>query len=65
MKYFIIRYDFDTKKREIKAEPKSYDDAKAEYRRLQGIYPSVQLSLVVENEYGVQMPIHSGYWVMS
>lgn len=39
-----------------------WEDAEREYLRLQGIYPSTQLALYNENDYGEQTLLHRGYW---
>ncbi len=43
-------------------ECKSYDEAKAEYQRLQEVYPSREMALTSVNEYGQRTRIHSGRW---
>jgi len=43
-------------------ECQTYEQAKAEYKRLQEIYPSRQMALHAINEYGERARIHSGRW---
>lgn len=45
----------------VMAEVSRFEDLKREYKRLQGIYPSVYLSAYAYGEYGKAW-LHSGYW---
>lgn len=61
MKYFIYHPQAgSTKPKQV--ECKSYNEAKAEYQRLQNIYPSREMCLVVVNDWGERSRIHEGRW---
>lgn len=61
MKYFIY-HPQPGKNPPTQVECASFDKAKAEYKRLQEIYPSREMCLIVENDYGDQTKIHAGRW---
>ena len=62
MKFFIYHPSTGKNQKPTQVECKTYDAAKAEYQRLQERYPSLEMSLVAENEYGERSRIHSGRW---
>jgi len=62
MKKYIIYHPQPGKQSRATTERKTFDEAKAEYKRLQGIYPSNRLSLYAVNDWGERGYIHSGYW---
>ena len=49
-----------TKPKEV--ECTDYAAAKAEYKRLQDIYPSREMCLVAINDWGERSRIHEGRW---
>lgn len=61
MKFLIYHPQPGTEKPKA-IELTNYDAAKAEYKRLQTIYPSHALRLVAINDWGERSHIHEGYW---
>lgn len=61
MRYLIYHpQPGSTKPKEV--ECTNYVAAEAEYKRLQDVYPSREMSMVVVNEYGDRQRIYVGRW---
>lgn len=62
MKFFIYHPKPGKGRPRAVVECTSYDEAKAEYLRLQEIYPSREMALYAVNDWNERRQIHSGRW---
>ena len=62
MKYFIYHPKPGKDRTPAEVECTSLIEAETEYKRLQELYPSREMSLIVVNDWGERIHLHEGRW---